>query len=256
MTPSRSVPLSPRVQVALGCPFTTFAPLAATSVAPTASPTVLCPCCASSMTLPDMWIRVVASARAPLPSTWSLGTQTCLTGLTCARTMERRRDVPVTCSMACGSTICSCSEWRPTKTGACSAPTRHPAWPTAGERSSMSCTHGTSVRAVPSVQSVLSSCGLQCWRLRSRLATLTSCTRTPATARATSRTWGPSSAVTCVLRSLSSPVLRRQPCATWPALLCPASCASGEQSASGRARSLSGPWMRPTGTLTLTSLLR
>ncbi|GFH18118.1 predicted protein, partial [Haematococcus lacustris] len=103
-------------------------------------PMALCPCCVSSTTLPGTLTREAASARAPLPSTLSPGTQTSWSSWTCARTMARRRHVPATCSMACGSMTCSCSVWRLTRSGPCSAPMRRPAWLTAGARSLRSCT--------------------------------------------------------------------------------------------------------------------
>ena len=53
---------------------------------------------------------------------------------------------------------------------------------------------------------------------RSRLATHTCCTRTAATASPTSRTWAPSSAATCALRSLSTLALKSLLSATSPPL--------------------------------------
>lgn len=58
-------------------------------------------------------------------------------------------------------------------------------------------------------------------------ATRTCCTRTRATARATSRTWAPSSRPTSALRSSSTPRRTRPPSATSPRSRCPGLCGSG-----------------------------
>jgi len=75
-------------------------------------------------------------------------------------------------------------------------------------------------RAVPAKWSAPSSSGLLFWRHRLKQAIPTCCTKMPATARATSRTWALSSAATCALRLWSTPALTKQPCATWPPLPC------------------------------------
>mmetsp|Transcript_20190 Transcript_20190/g.56241 ORF Transcript_20190/g.56241 Transcript_20190/m.56241 type:complete len:227 (-) Transcript_20190:1679-2359(-) len=218
--------------------------------------TASCPCCGCSTTLHGMWTRVAASARALSPSTWSPGTVTSLTGWTCARTMARKRPVPETCSMACGSMTCSCAVWRPTASGPCSVPMRLRAWQTAGERSLTSCTRSMRAWGVHAGWYVPSSCGSPSWRPRSRLATLTCCSRTAATASPTSRTWAPSSAPTCALRSLSTPALRRRLCATWHPLRCHALCAKRTWTQCVSPRSSSAPWTLRTGSLTLRSWQR
>jgi ribonucleoside-diphosphate reductase alpha chain len=58
---------------------------------------------------------------------------------------------------------------------------------------------------------------------RSRPARPTCSSRTPPTARATSRTWAPSRAATSARRSSSTPAPMRWPCATWAPSRCPSS---------------------------------
>lgn len=65
----------------------------------------------------------------------------------------------------------------------------------------------------------LRNCGTLFWRHRLRPVTRSCCIRMPATARATRRTWEPSAAPTCALRSSSTVLPTRLLSATWHLLL-------------------------------------
>ena len=82
---------------------------------------------------------------------------------------------------------------------------------------------------------------------RWRRGTRTCCTRTRATARATSRTWARSRAATCARRSSSSRRPRRPPSATWPPSRCRATCASRTARSPAAAPSSPAPSTPPTG---------
>jgi ribonucleotide reductase alpha subunit len=72
-------PDQPERRWASASAYTTCAPRAATSKAPTAPATASCPCCACSTTPPVTWTRAAESAKAASPCTWSPGTPTCST---------------------------------------------------------------------------------------------------------------------------------------------------------------------------------
>jgi hypothetical protein len=72
------------------------------SKAPAAPPTASSRCCACSTTLPVMWTRVVANAKAPSPCTSNPGMPISFEFLELKKTTAKKKCAPATCSMPSG----------------------------------------------------------------------------------------------------------------------------------------------------------
>mmetsp|Transcript_24718 Transcript_24718/g.37620 ORF Transcript_24718/g.37620 Transcript_24718/m.37620 type:complete len:213 (+) Transcript_24718:825-1463(+) len=201
--------------------YMTFAPVNPTFVVPTELPTESSPCCESLTTLPDMSIKVAASAREVLPYTWNRGMQTSLPFWTCARTTETKPIVPAICFMPCGCQIFSWSVSRPTEHGLSFAPTRLQDWPMSMAKNSDSSTTNTKRKVAHARPFRPSSFGLPFWIPKSRPELLTCCSRITPTPSPIRRTWEPFVAPTCARRLWSTLPLTRLPSATWPVSVFP-----------------------------------
>mmetsp|Transcript_9681 Transcript_9681/g.35924 ORF Transcript_9681/g.35924 Transcript_9681/m.35924 type:complete len:231 (+) Transcript_9681:747-1439(+) len=219
MTLSSSVPSSPSQLEELDSPFTTFAHPDPISEEQTESQMDSYQCSRSSMTLPDMLIRVVARERVHLLSTSSHGIQTFSNFCSSKRTLVQKRIVPETCFMPCGFLISLWREWRPTPSGLFSARMRLQDCATCTGKNSSNCTKNMRRLDCRGVRFVPESSGLPLWSHKSRLELHICSTRTRATKSQIKKIWARFVRPTCAPRSFSTRPTRRSQCATWHPLL-------------------------------------
>jgi hypothetical protein len=141
--------------------------------------------------------QAAASARAPLPSTWSRGMPMSRPFSSCASTMARRSCARATSSSASGCLTCLCGAWSRAPSGRSFALMRRPASTSAGVPSLTLSTSATRARAVHAAPSRRRTFGSRSSSPKSRQARPTCSSKMLATKRAINSIWAPSNAPIC-----------------------------------------------------------